>query len=178
MVVFRRLSTTEEITVSSSNTTTMKALRVHSYGDPTEVLHLDIVPIPKPGPGQVRVRVHACALNPADWAVCRGFIPLPPPRGIGFDVSGTVDAIGDSVTGVSVGDLVFGVPDYIGYPTAGASEFAVLKLWIPVPDGLDLLHAACLPMAVETATRSIDLLGLSKGQTPRREGNGLRRRHG
>ena len=158
--------------MSSSNTTTMKALRVHSYGDPTEVLHLDIVPIPMPGAGQVRVRVHACALNPADWAVCRGFIPLPPPRGIGFDVSGTVDAIGDSVTGVSVGDLVFGVPDYIGYPTAGASEFAVLKLWIPVPDGLDLLHAACLPMAVETATRSIDLLGLSKGQTIMINGGG------
>ncbi len=75
MVVFRRLSTTEEVTVSSSNTTTMKALRVHSYGDPTEVLHLDNVPIPMPGAGQVRVRVHACALNPADWAVCRDSFP-------------------------------------------------------------------------------------------------------
>ena len=75
-------------------------------------------------------------------------------------------------TGVSVGDLVFGVPDYIGYPTAGASEYAVLKVWVPVPEGLDLLHAACLPMAVETATRSIDLLGLTKGQTIMVNGGG------
>jgi NADPH:quinone reductase-like Zn-dependent oxidoreductase len=109
--------------------------------------------------------VQACALNPADWAVCNGFLPVPPPRGIGFDVSGSVDALGEGVTGVAVGDLVFGVPDYIGYPTAGASDFAVLAVWRPVPGGLDLVEAAALPMAVETATRSLDLLGLASGQT-------------
>ncbi|KLU27709.1 hypothetical protein EOS_02895 [Caballeronia mineralivorans PML1(12)] len=92
----------------------MKALRVQRYGEPADVLHLDDVPVQRPRDGQVRIRVHACALNPADWAVCQGFIPLPPPRGIGFDVSGTVDAIGEGVIGVSIGDLVFGVPDYIG----------------------------------------------------------------
>lgn len=156
----------------SSDPIRMRALRVQRYGEPADVLHVDDVPVPTPRAGQVRIRVHACALNPADWAVCQGFIPLPPPRGIGFDVSGVVDAIGDSVTGVSVGDLVFGVPDYIGYATAGASDFAVLKIWFPVPDGLSLEHAACLPMAVETATRSIDLLGLSKGQTIMVNGGG------
>jgi NADPH:quinone reductase-like Zn-dependent oxidoreductase len=143
----------------------MKALQVQRYGEPADVLDLNQVLVPAPRAGQVRIRVHACAFNPADWAVCQGFIPLPPPRGIGFDVSGTVDEIGEGVTGVSVDDRVFGVPDYIGYPTAGASEFAVLKIWFPVPNGLSIEHAACLPMAVETATRSIDLLGLSKGQT-------------
>jgi NADPH:quinone reductase-like Zn-dependent oxidoreductase len=150
----------------------MKALRVERYGEPAEVLRLDEVAIPAPRAGQVRIRVHACAFNPADWAVCRGFIPLPPPRGIGFDVSGTVDAIGEGVTSVSVGDRVFGVPDYIGYPTAGASEFAVLKIWFPVPNDLRIEHAACLPMAVETATRSIDLLGLAKRQTIMVNGGG------
>jgi NADPH:quinone reductase-like Zn-dependent oxidoreductase len=143
----------------------MKALQVQRYGEPADVLDLNQVLVPAPRAGQVRIRVHACAFNPADWAVCQGFIPLPPPRGIGFDVSGTVDEIGEGVTGVSVDDRLFGVPDYIGYPTAGASEFAVLKIWFPVPNGLSIEHAACLPMAVETATRSIDLLGLSKGQT-------------
>ena len=77
--------------MSSSNSTTMKTLRVQSYGEPAEVLRLENVPIPQPRAGQVRIRVHACAFNPADWAVCQGFLPLPPPRGIGFDVSGTVD---------------------------------------------------------------------------------------
>lgn len=158
--------------MSSSDPAQMKALRVQRYGEPADVLHLDDVPVQMPRNGQVRIRVHACALNPADWAVCQGFIPLPPPRGIGFDVSGTVDAIGEGVDGVSIGDLVFGVPDYIGYPTAGAAEFAVLRVWYPVPNGLGLEHAACLPMAVETATRSIDLLGLSRGQTIMVNGGG------
>jgi NADPH:quinone reductase-like Zn-dependent oxidoreductase len=90
--------------------------------------------------------------RPADWAVCRGFIPLPPPRGIGFDVSGIVDAVGEGVADLMVGDRVFGVPDYIGYQTAGASDYAIQKVWVPVPEGLDLTQAATLPMAVETAT--------------------------
>ena len=156
----------------NSDPAQMKALRVQRYGAPADVLHLDDAPVPRPRDGQVRIRVHACAFNPADWAVCQGFIPLPPPRGIGFDVSGTVDALGEGVTGVRIGDPVFGVPDYIGYPTAGAAEFAVLKVWHPVPGGLSLEHAACLPMAVETATRSIDLLGLSRGQTIMINGGG------
>jgi NADPH:quinone reductase-like Zn-dependent oxidoreductase len=156
----------------SSNPLQMKALQVQRYGEPADVLHLENAPVPVPCAGQVRIRVRACAFNPADWAVCQGFIPLPPPRGIGFDVSGTVDALGEGVAGVNIGDRVFGVPDYIGYPTAGAAEFAVLKIWNRVPDGLSLEHAACLPMAVETATRSIDLLGLSRNQTIMVNGGG------
>jgi NADPH:quinone reductase-like Zn-dependent oxidoreductase len=144
---------------------TMRSLQACRYGEPAEVVSLELVPIPVPKPGRIRIKVHACALNPADWAVCKGFLPVQPPRGIGFDVSGTVDAVGEGDTGISVGDLVFGVPDYLGYPTAGASDFAILAVWIPVPKGLDLVEAAALPMAVETATRSLDLLGLTQGQT-------------
>jgi len=151
---------------------TMKALRLETYGKPFDVLRLEDVPIPNPGTGQVRVRVHACALNPADWAVCEGFLPVPPPRGIGFDVSGTVDALGEGVTNVNLGDLVFGVPDYIGYPTGGAAEYAILKVFLPIPEGLDTTEAAALPMAVETAARSIDLLPLTAGQTLMVNGGG------
>lgn len=150
----------------------MKTLRVESYGPPADVLKLDVAPVPTPVAERIRIRVRACAFNPADWAVCEGFLPLPAPRGIGFGVSGTVDAMGEGVSDVQVGDLVFGVPDYIGYQTAGASEYVVLKVWIHVPKGLDLVHAAGLPMAVETAARSIDLLGLSKGQTIMINGGG------
>jgi NADPH:quinone reductase-like Zn-dependent oxidoreductase len=95
----------------------------------------------------------------------QSFFPALPSRGIGFDVSGTVDAVGEGVTGVHIGDLVFGVPDYMSYPTAGASDFAILAVWAPVPEGLDLVEAAALPTAVEMATRSLDLLGLASGQT-------------
>ncbi len=151
--------------MTKSEPTTMKALYLEAYGKPLDVLRLEDVAVPHPGAGQIRVRVHACALNPADWAVCEGFLPVPPPRGIGFDVSGTVDALGEGVNNVNLGDLVFGVPDYIGYPTCGAAEYAILKVFVPVPEGLNLTGAAALPMAVETAARSIDLLGLTAGQS-------------
>jgi NADPH:quinone reductase-like Zn-dependent oxidoreductase len=152
--------------------TMMRTLHVRGYGEPAKVLRLDEVVVPNPNAERIRVKVHACALNPADWAVCQGFFPAPPPRGIGFDVSGTVDAIGEGVTGVKIGDQVFGIPDYMGYPTAGASDYAVLMVWAPVPEGLDLVEAAALPMAVETATRSIDLLGLTSGQSIMVNGGG------
>ena len=152
--------------------TTMKALYFETTGKPLDVLRLDHVAVPNPDAGQIRVRVHACALNPADWAVCEGFLPVPPPRGIGFDVAGTVDALGEGVTNVNLGDLVFGVPDYIGQPTGGAAEYAVLKVFLPIPEGLDVTEAAALPMAVETAARSIDLLGLTAGQTLMVNGGG------
>ena len=151
--------------MSNLDARTMKALRLHSYGAPLEVLQLDDSPIPSPGAGQIRVRVHACGLNPADWALCQGFMASSLPRGVGLDVSGTVDAVGDGVSNVNVGDLVFGVPDFMGQPSAGAANFAVLAVWEPVPDGLSLIAAAALPMAVETATRTLDLLGLKKNQT-------------
>jgi NADPH:quinone reductase-like Zn-dependent oxidoreductase len=151
---------------------TMRTLHARSYGEPAKVLQLEEVAVPIPKAERIRIKVHACALNPADWAVCQGFLPLPPPRGIGFDVSGTVDEIGAGVTGVEVGDRVFGVPDYLGYNTAGASDYAILKVWIHVPERLDLTEAAALPMAVETATRSIDLLGLKSGQSIMVNGGG------
>ena len=53
-------------------------------------------------------------------------------------MSGTVDATGEGVTGVGIGDLVFGVPDFLGYPSAGASDQAILAVWVPVPAGLEL----------------------------------------
>jgi NADPH:quinone reductase-like Zn-dependent oxidoreductase len=128
--------------------------------------------MPEPGAGEVRVRVHACALNPADWVVCQGFLPGPPPKGIGFDVSGVVDALGEGVTGVNVGDRVFGVPDYMKYTTLGAAEYAILKVFLPVPETLGMTEAAALPMATETAARTLDLLPLRAGQTVMINGGG------
>ncbi len=119
--------------------TMMRTLHVRGYGEPAKVLRFDEVVVPNPNAERIRVKVHACALNPADWAVCQGFFPAPPPRGIGFDVSGTVEAIGEGVTGAKIGDQVFGIPDYMGYPTAGASDYAVLMVWGPFPKASTLL---------------------------------------
>lgn len=144
----------------------MRTLRLHAYGEPKDVLTLEAAAVPSPGPNQIRVRVHACALNPADKALCAGFFfPGRLPRGIGLDVSGVVDAVGHGVTDVRAGDQVFGVPDFIRGQGAGAADFAVLMVWERVPEGLSLQQAAALPMVVETAVRSLDLLGLEAGQT-------------
>jgi NADPH:quinone reductase-like Zn-dependent oxidoreductase len=144
---------------------TMRTIRFHSYGEPTDVLRLGEAAVPSPGPGQIRVRVHACGLNPADWALCRGLFATDLPRGVGLDVSGTVDAVGEAVADVRIGDRVLGPANYMDYPSAGASDYAILKFWTPVPEGLDLIEAATLPMAVETVYRSIDMLGVTAEHT-------------
>jgi NADPH:quinone reductase-like Zn-dependent oxidoreductase len=143
----------------------MKTIRFHEYGDPGDVLRLEDAEVPSPGPGRIRVRVQACGLNPADWGLCRGLFAKDLPRGIGLDVAGTVDALGEGVTGVGLGDRVLGAADYADYPSAGASDHAVLNHWAPAAAGLDMIHAAALPMAVETAYRYVAWLGVTKGQT-------------
>lgn len=143
----------------------MNALRFHEYGEPADVLRMERVSVPSAGPGRIRVVVHACGLNPADWALCRGLFPGTMPRGIGLDVSGTVDAVGEGVTGVTVGDAVLGSADYAAGHSAGAAEVALLDHWARVPPGLDLVQAAALPLAVETAYRSIRNLGVAADHT-------------
>ncbi len=143
----------------------MRALLFEQYGEPADVLRLQDANIPDPKAGHIRIKVHACGLNPADWWICRGLFAGDLPRGIGLDVSGTVDAIGDGVADVAVGDQVLGVPAYQDYPSAGAADHAVLSVWTPVPAGLDLVDAAALPMAIETPARCLDILAVTAGQT-------------
>ena len=150
---------------ANANANATRTVRFHDYGEPGDVLRLETVAVPEPGPGRIRAVVHACGLTPADWALCRGLFAGSLPRGIGIEVSGTVDAIGDGVTGVAVGDRVFGTADWAGAPVAGASDRAIMDHWALVPAGLDLTQAAALPMAVETAYRSLSQLGLSAEHT-------------
>ena len=146
-------------------TDTMRTVRFHDYGEPGHVLRLEETAVPAPGPGRVRVAVHACGLAPADWALCRGLFARQLPRGIGCDVSGAVDAVGDGVTDVAVGDRVFGTADWADCPSAGASDRAIMDHWFAVPDGLDLTQAAALPMALDTAYLHLTALGLTPGRT-------------
>ena len=142
----------------------MRALRFYEYGRPLDVLRLEDAEPPQPGPGQIRVAVQTCGLNPADWALCGGLFAGHLPRGIGLEVSGTVDAVGDATTHVEIGDPVFGPAPFRG-PTAGASQQALLNIWFRRPPGLDAINAAALPMAVETAYRGLHELGVRTGTT-------------
>lgn len=143
----------------------MRALQFDRFGSP-DVIVLRDVPQPEPGPGQIRIAVRACGLTPADWHLVDGLLAdqLPPlPRGLGLEVAGTVDSLGEGVTGVQIGDRVFGPAIFDG-PTAGAAEYALMPAWARVPDGVTLEQAAALPVAAETAWRALDDLGVRPGE--------------
>lgn len=151
--------------VSETKSVKTRAVRFHSYGEPTDVLRMEETMLPAPGSDRIRVRVLACGVNPADWALCRGLFAGALPRGIGLEVSGTVDAVGAGVQGVTVGDAVFGPVDFVTTKSAGAADFAVLEHWANTPKSLDPIQAAALPMAVSTAFTSLNCLGVRAEQT-------------
>ena len=79
------------------------------YGPP-DVLEWEDVPMPEPSEGQIRIKVRVSGVGPTDLKIRRGDIkgvfPLPDPPVLGFETAGTVDAVGEKVTGVAVGDEV------------------------------------------------------------------------
>jgi NADPH:quinone reductase-like Zn-dependent oxidoreductase len=121
------------------------------------------LPDPHPGPGQVRIVVHAAGISGTDSKLRRGTLSFGAelPLTTGSDVAGVVDEIGDGVTDVAVGDRVFGISD----SNAGAAELALLTFRAIIPPSLGFVDAAALPVALETATRSLDQLKVDAGRT-------------
>jgi NADPH:quinone reductase-like Zn-dependent oxidoreductase len=137
----------------------MKAIQYARFGGP-EVLEPVEVPEPHPGPGQVRVAVRAVGVNPIDWKMRSGMMGGELPQSTGREAAGVVDEIGEGVEDVAVGDRVFGFVS-----GAGAAELAVLGDYARIPGSLDFAVAAALPVAVETATRTLELLGVREDTT-------------
>jgi NADPH:quinone reductase-like Zn-dependent oxidoreductase len=136
----------------------MRAVQFSQFGGP-EVLEVVDVPEPHPDAGQVRIAVRATGVNPIDWKVRGGAMGGELPRRVGQEVAGVIDELGDGVSDVAVGDEVFGFPAGGG----GAAEYVVLEAYARKPASLDFAQAAALPVAVETAVRSLDLLGVADG---------------
>ncbi len=138
----------------------MKAAQFSRFGGP-EVLEIVDLPDPHPGPGQVRVVVHAAGISATDAKLRSGAVNFGDslPQTTGRDVAGVVDELGEGVTDVAVGDLVFGVSD----DGAGAAELALLTYRAVIPPSLGFIDAAALPVALETATRSLDQLNIGRG---------------
>ena len=97
--------------------TSMMAWRVHEFGPP-ETMRFERVPVPTPGPGEVLVKVHAAGVGPWDGWIRggRSALPQPLPLTLGSDLSGKIEAVGPDVTGLRVGDQVYGVtnPRFVG----------------------------------------------------------------
>ena len=140
----------------------MFALQFTEFGGP-EVLSLGEAPEPHAGPGQIRIVVRAASVNPMDWKIRSGMLaegrPLEGTAYQGFDAAGVVDEVGEGVTGVAVGDDVFG----LGRNTH--AEFAVLNSWARKPASLDWAVAAGAGTVAEAAERVLRLLGVTEGST-------------
>jgi NADPH:quinone reductase-like Zn-dependent oxidoreductase len=136
------------------------ALQFTEYGGP-EVISLGEAPEPHAGPGQIRIAVRAAGVNPMDWKIRSGLLaqgkPMEGTGYLGFDAAGVVDEVGEGVTDVSVGDDVFGK----GQNTQ--AEYAVLTSWVPKPPSLDWAVAGAAGVVVETAERTLRLLGVTQG---------------
>jgi NADPH2:quinone reductase len=135
---------------------TVRAALCRAYGPPEDVVVDDVAP-PVLGPGQVRVRVEAAAVNFPDVLLVQDEYQLsvPPPFVPGSEFAGIVTERGDDVGGdgaPAIGDRVTGT-SFVG---AFAEEIVVdAAVTAPVPDGVDLRHAAAFGVAHKTAYHTL-----------------------
>jgi putative PIG3 family NAD(P)H quinone oxidoreductase len=142
----------------------MYAITVREPGGPENMAWTE-VPDPQPQPGGVVVDVTASAVNRADLLQRQGSYPPPPGASeiIGLECSGRIAALGDAVTGWSVGDEVCALLAGGGYAEQVAVPAAQL---LPIPDGVDLVTAGGLPEVACTVYSNIVMAGrLAAGET-------------
>lgn len=135
----------------------MKAIRVERTGTP-EVMELREVDVPQPRPGQVRLKVEAVGINFADALNVGGqYLTAPKlPYTPGMELAGTVDALGEGVSGVQVGQRVAALGG-----TGGLAEYAVVPAagLVPVPESFTPAQAAAFPVSYMTAYHALKTLG-------------------
>jgi NADPH:quinone reductase-like Zn-dependent oxidoreductase len=150
----------------------MKAAVYREYGAP-EVVRIEDIPKPVAGDNDVVVRIVASTLCSADWRLRR---PSPPPMGwvmngfsrpkkinvLGMEFAGTVDSVGPSVTGLKIGDRVFGASWRFG----AHAEYACFpeRSVARIPDGVGFGAAAAIPYGGITALHFLRLAGIAAGQ--------------
>lgn len=143
----------------------MRAVRIHEDGGP-EVLRVEEVPDPIPSAGEVLVRIRAASLNHLDVWVRKGLPSVPKPRILGADGAGTVEALGEGVTGLEPGQRVVLNPglehgdaiSIVGEQCDGthAELIAIAAEQVfPLDDHLSFEEAAAFPLVYETAYRML-----------------------
>lgn len=134
------------------------------YGPPS-VLEWAEVAMPEPSKGEIRIKAIVSGVGPTDLKIRRGSLaavyPLPDRAVLGFETAGVVDAVGDGVTGVAVGDEVAAQLMTLG----GYGEFVVAKIWALKPKSVSWEDAGALPASVEAAVRVLRALKVSSGET-------------
>ncbi|WP_406313392.1 NADP-dependent oxidoreductase [Streptosporangium sp. NBC_01639] len=144
----------------------MRAVQFTEYGPP-DVVHVAEVAAPHAGPSEIRINVRASGVSPGEMRIrsgeMRDVVPLTFPYRTGFDAAGVVDEVGDGVTGVDIGDAVFGMTTMTA--RGANADFAVLAAWAPKPDAWSWEEAGGAAGSVETATRVLDRLAVGAGHT-------------
>lgn len=149
----------------------MRAVVLDAYGGPE---HLAVAHVPEPAAPQsnaVLIRVTAAAVNPVDLqtraGLHAGHSRLQPPMILGWDVAGSVVAVGDDVTAVRVGDRVVAMSAQMATGRGTYAETVALPADItaPAPASVPLTTAAGLPLAGLTAQQALDALDLPQGAT-------------
>jgi len=146
----------------------MKAVRFHEYGDPS-VLRYEDVEHPVPAAGEVRLHVAATSFNGVDGGIRGGYLqgpfPVTLPHTPGIDVAGTVDALGEGVEDLTVGDAVVGFLPMTAPGAAADFVIAPAEILAAAPTSIPLPDAAALPMVGLTARQALfDDAGLQEGQ--------------
>ncbi|MFG2458533.1 NADP-dependent oxidoreductase [Streptomyces sp. NPDC048523] len=144
----------------------MRAAVVRTFGGP-EAVEVVESELPEPGARQVRIKVAGAALNPVDLGVRAGvFGGAGKQIGLGWDVAGTVDAVGVA-TVWSVGDEVVALQGGVAKALGTHAEYVVVDTdaVAKAPVTVDAVHAATLPLNALTAVQALDLLELTEGQS-------------
>ncbi len=142
----------------------MRAVVCEEFG-PAEGLRVQEVEEPEVGPGRVRVRIAAAGVNFVDALMASGGYQIKPglPYVPGSEVAGTVDAVGEGVLGLAVGDAVLVMCGFGGFAEAvvvGAGSC------LPVPPGLDLTTAATIVQSYGTGLFALERRGrLAEGES-------------
>lgn len=128
--------------------TTVKAIQIQKPGGPEE-LQLVAVEVGQPGPGEIRIAHKAIGLNYIDVYHRTGLYPMPMPLQIGMEASGVVEAIGQGVTHLAVGDRVA----YASTPPGSYCEARVMpaKCVCKLPDGISFETGAAMMLKGLTA---------------------------
>lgn len=147
----------------------MRALTLAEYGGP-ELLTVSELPVPAPAPGQILVRTAASGVNPVDLLVRGGAmaanITHPFPLILGWDLSGTVEAVGVGVDRFSPGDRVVAMSAQYATGIGTHAAYVALDAAIaaPAPRTVDLVDAAALPLAGLTAYQALEKLDPKPGE--------------
>ncbi len=135
----------------------MKQVWITQAGDP-DVLELREAPTPTPGPGEVLIRVEASGINFADIMARQGLYPDAPPLPavVGYEVGGVVEAVGEGVTEVAVGDPVLAMTRFGGYASHVVVKAAQA---FPRPEGMTAALGAAIPVNYITAFQALVVMG-------------------